>query len=91
MDQRRTTYPPNADSRIHVRFVCLSALRLLALFIPLSTALAQTAQVSYQGELKKDGWPYTGVAQMKFAILDWANQSLWSNDGASVGGSEPAT
>ncbi|MBL8879619.1 MAG: hypothetical protein JNG88_10915 [Phycisphaerales bacterium] len=52
--------------------------------------MAQPTQVSYQGELRKDGGYYNGVAQMKFAIVD-GGATLWSNDGSSTNGSEPAT
>lgn len=50
---------------------------------------AQPSEVSYQGELKKDGLPFTGTAGMKFAIIDGMGESLWSNDGTSMTGSEP--
>ncbi len=51
--------------------------------------LAQPSEVSYQGELKKDGLPFTGMAQMKFVIIDVEGESIWSNDGTSAAGSEP--
>ncbi len=50
---------------------------------------AQPSEVSYQGELKKEGLPWTGTAQMKFVLVDGAGESIWSNDGSSVSGDEP--
>lgn len=61
------------------------------LFVLVAPCLAQPSEVSYQGELKKDGLPYPGIAQMKFTIVDAEGDSLWSNDGTSVAGAEPAS
>jgi Tol biopolymer transport system component len=52
-------------------------------------AVPETLQ--YQGKLHVQGRPFSGNAAMKFALIDAAGQSLWSNDGSSVGGSEPAS
>lgn len=52
-------------------------------------AWAQPSEVGYQGRLVENGVPVTGSAQMKFAIIS-AGQTLWSNDGTSTGGSQPA-
>ncbi len=41
--------------------------------------LASRGVVPYQGTLKKAGQPYTGSAEMKFAIVDQGSV-LWSND-----------
>jgi hypothetical protein len=51
--------------------------------------VGQPAQVSYQGELRKDGQLFTGDAFFKFVIVDGTGASLWSNDGTSQGGAEP--
>lgn len=51
-------------------------------------AEAQPTQVSYQGQLKSNGTPFTGNATMKFAIVS-GTTTLWSNDSTSAGGSEP--
>jgi hypothetical protein len=57
-------------------------------------AMAQPEYVSYQGQLTVDGIPHTDPpgepTYFKFAIVDAGNgMALWSNDGTSVGGSEP--
>ena len=46
--------------------------------------------VSYQGQVKVDGTPYSGTGYFKFAILDEGDTSQWSNDGTSVAGGEPS-
>jgi hypothetical protein len=51
---------------------------------------AQPQSVSYQGELRENGAPVSGVARMKFVIVR-TTTSLWSNDNSSVNGSQPAT
>lgn len=63
-----------------------------ALLIAVSAAApawAQPSEVGYQGRLVENGVPVTGSAQMKFAIIS-GGQTLWSNDGTSTGGSQPA-
>ena len=46
--------------------------------------------ISYQGLVKVDGAAFTGTGQFKFAIVNGAGDTTyWSNDGTSVGGSEP--
>ena len=49
--------------------------------------------LNYQGRLDAAGVPFTGTANVKFAIVDVADPlnptSAWSNDGTSVNGSEP--
>lgn len=49
---------------------------------------AQPTMTSYQGELRKDGTPFTGTAQMKFALVN-GSVAYWSNDGTSATGEEP--
>lgn len=66
-------------------FAFLSMLLVLA-----SVASAQPTQVSYQGELQKDGVAFSGVAQMKFALVN-GGAAYWSNDGSSATGEEPDT
>lgn len=57
-----------------------------------SLCLAQPTTVSYQGELLKDGVPFNGTAQFKFALVaPGGTPTLWSNDNTSVNGSEPTT
>jgi hypothetical protein len=46
--------------------------------------------VSYQGQVTVGGAAYTGAGYFKFAVVDQAGTTTyWSNDGTSVGGSEP--
>jgi hypothetical protein len=56
--------------------------------------LAQSPSViSHQGRLTVAGTNYTGSAQFKFALVSTNSgtiRSLWSHDGTSVQGSEPA-
>jgi hypothetical protein len=48
------------------------------------------AVVSYQGEVRVDGTPYSGDAFFKFAVVNAAGDtSYWSNDGTSAGGGAP--
>ena len=50
------------------------------------------AVVSYQGEVRVNGNPYTGNGYFKFAVVNAAgNGTYWSNDGTSAGGGEPTT
>lgn len=47
--------------------------------------------ISYQGRVKVNGADFTGTGQFKFALVaEPGGTSLWSNDGSSVNGSEPA-
>jgi hypothetical protein len=46
--------------------------------------------VSYQGQVTVGGAAYTGAGYFKFAVVDQVGTTTyWSNDGTSVGGSEP--
>ncbi len=70
---------------------------LLGLVLALSfqqTARAGTDDVmfNYQGRVLVDGTAYTGVGEMKVAIITTSGTaiSLWSNDGSSVAAAEPA-
>lgn len=47
--------------------------------------------IHYQGRVTFGGTAYSGVGEFKFAFVDGVGTtSYWSNDGTSVGGSEPA-
>jgi hypothetical protein len=46
--------------------------------------------ISYQGQVTVDGSAYNGRGYFKFAIVALDGQTAWSNDGLSVGGSQPA-
>jgi len=73
--------------RFPVAFAAFAALVAVTLLAAPSSASIPT-QVSYQGELLRDGAPFAGTAQMKFVVFDEDN-SIWSNDGTSVEGSQP--
>jgi hypothetical protein len=46
--------------------------------------------VSYQGRVTVSGVPHNGTGYFKFAVVDSnGTASYWSNDGSSIGGSEP--
>ena len=47
--------------------------------------------VSYQGEVRVGGSPYTGLGHFKFAVVDGSGNSTWSNDGTSASGGPPAS
>ncbi len=54
-------------------------------------ALAQQPQhVSYQGQLEQNGVPFSGTAGFKFVVVS-GTTTVWSHDGSSSSGSEPAT
>lgn len=72
-----------------VRHIPVAVLPIFLLFAIPQSLPAQPSEVSYQGELKKDGLPFTGTAQMKFVIVDGDDETIWSNDGTSTAGSEP--
>ena len=74
---------------------------LVLLLLPLAGLVTATPEpqghrsgaptvVSYQGQVKVGGAPYSGTGYFKFAIVDLAGTtSYWSNDGTSSGGGEP--
>ena len=63
---------------------------LLMIFVPFMAMSASVPSIiNYQGNVEVQDQPYSGVGYFKFAIVDDSTQSLWSNDGTSVGGSEP--
>ncbi len=45
---------------------------------------------TYQGSMFVDNEPFDGTGLFKLVIVNESGQSLWSNDGTSVDGSEPA-
>ena len=65
---------------------------LLALgAIGASIANAAPPVISYAGQVRVNGQPFSGAGQFKFAFVDGSGQfSYWSNDGASAAGSAPA-
>ncbi len=70
-------------------FRSATMIALAALVLVADATFAQPSLVSYQGQMNVDGAPFTGNAGFKFAVLCGPN-SVWSNDGSSTGGSEPA-
>lgn len=65
---------------------------LILCFQP-SAARAQNVVVTYQGRVTDNGTNFTGTGRFKFALVT-TNGSVvtyWSNDGTSVGGSQPAS
>src|SRR5262245_17198961 len=78
----------HAMSLNRIVLVMLCALSI-AVATSSSIAVAQPSSVSYQGELRDAGVPVNGNANFKFAIIS-SGATLWSNDGTSVAGSEPA-
>jgi hypothetical protein len=64
---------------------------LVCLVIAASTARAQVPQlINYQGRVSVNATNFTGTGQFQFALVNTTgNLTYWSNDGSSVGGSEP--
>ena len=76
-------------SRIYSLLPCLAALALggFCLFGP---SLQAAPVINYAGQVAVDGDPFDGQGQFKFALVNAdGNQTYWSNDGTSSGGSEP--
>jgi hypothetical protein len=46
--------------------------------------------MSYQGRVLSSGAPFNGTGYFKFAIVNAAGGSFWSNDGCSSAGSQPS-
>src|SRR4051794_3683240 len=47
--------------------------------------------VEHRGSVALGGAPYDGAGRFKFALIEGATgATLWSNDGTSVAGAEPA-
>src|SRR5215467_4917450 len=71
----------------NIRTLCL------ALLVSAATGFAQVPGIiQYQGRVTSNGTNFTGNGQFKFAIIETAvtGDSVWSNDGSSDMGSEPA-
>lgn len=64
---------------------CLIVLAVLCLGTP---QMVRAAEMSYQGELLRNGTPFTGTAQMKF-VLCKSGVTVWSNDLSSSGCAQP--
>ena len=71
-------------------FHLFRALFFVAFAASLQAAPPET--LNYAGRILVDGQPYDGAGQFKFALVSAdGNQTYWSNDGTSSGGSEPQT
>ena len=68
----------------HKLFAFLALAFLSALNLPLSTALAQNAVVTYQGLVQSGGELFTGAGQFKFALLATTNTSAKATATATV-------
>lgn len=67
-------------------------LLLIASVFGFATCHAASAPgiVNYQGRVMVGGVNFTGTGRLKFALVNGSGfVTLWSNDGSSVGGSEP--
>src|SRR5438094_10646546 len=61
----------------------------LALLLPAAQCQVPQA-ITYQGSLSAGAGPYSGVGLFKFALVNSnSTATFWSNDGSSVGGSQP--
>ncbi|MBN1516387.1 hypothetical protein JXA32_07440 [Candidatus Sumerlaeota bacterium] len=68
-------------------FITWAALILLLANFAQAT---QEVEFNYNGRVKHDGAPFNGTGYFKFALVNQTGQTTyWSNDSASVAGSEP--
>jgi len=64
---------------------------ILILTMNIGIFAEENVMFNYQGRVKVQGNAFTGTGNFKFAIVNNAgDDSLWSNDGTSTGGGEPA-
>ena len=67
----------------------LSGPLILFLFLA-SFAYGAPKVINYAGQVAVNGQPFTGTGLFKFALVNSdGNETMWSNDGQSVAGSEP--
>lgn len=72
---------------------CLALVAALALGADAAWAAPEEpfTSLNYQGELLDNGVPITGTIEFKFVVYEsTTTTTVWSNDGTSVAGSEPA-
>ena len=68
------------------------SLIILALFSSIALRSQVPEIITYTGRIATQGQNFSGDGQFKFALLDGvSSESLWSNDGNSVDGSEPVS
>ena len=70
--------------------------RITSLFIVhilwILEAFSVPPTINYAGQVSVNGQPFDGQGLFKFALLNAdGNESLWSNDGTSMNGSQPQT
>ncbi len=71
-----------------IRFLLFTGVAVAIAIAQLHAAVP--LMTSYQGRVKVAGANFSGTGQFKFALIAKpGGASLWSNDGTSVGGSEP--
>ena len=62
----------------------------LSLFLSAAFAQSAPALITYAGKVNKDGQPFNGNGQFKFAFVNAAaNDTYWSHDGTSTYGALP--
>ena len=79
-------------SRIYSLLQRLAGYAALALggFCLFASSLQSAPVINYAGQVAVDGEAFDGQGQFKFALVSAdGNQTYWSNDGTSSGGSEP--
>lgn len=69
----------------------LSRLVFLAVISVSLAAFAVPITFQYQGHIVVDGVAFEGTGLFKFALIDSDSATLWSHDGTSVDGGEPAS
>lgn len=68
----------------------LGIVALIAVLPAITRAASVPSILTYQGSMFVDEEPFDGEGFFKLVIVDSSGSSLWSNDGTSVDGSEPA-
>ena len=64
----------------------MSCLRLFILLLCFQTAHAEIPRMlHHQGRMAVEGVPFDGSGQFKFALVDGAGTTFWSNDGTASG------
>jgi hypothetical protein len=66
------------------------AMLALAVLAGKNQAGAQGTAFTYQGRVTDNGTNFTGIGQFKFALIN-SGMTYWSNDGTSIGDSQPAS
>ena len=88
MNGNRVTIFLTALAILIIVFMVTRAVTASQLESVLSGSGAPT-MVSYQGQVKVGGTPYSGTGYFKFAIWSGSGGNAWTNDGTAAGGGEP--